>query len=751
MAKSRKRKRTSGGQSTGAAAGRSEAAAPVASAAAPPPDEEAGGRRAGRAAATAVRPGAFEAPEEELTGSRRVAWWALLALVFVVPIAMGNLTFLGVKAPLFWDAFDMPKMSVARILSLVALAAWAWDMLRRGGKLRHTPVDWLVLAFLAWVAISAATSIHLPTAIFGKARRYEGLISFLDYALIYFLLLQFVDSAARLRRLAQALFWSSIIVSAYGLLQYVGWDPAQWGPLPFEARRAFSTYGNPDLLGALLIFTVTVALGLALFERRRWWRLVYWIGFGINGLVLIVAFTRGAWIGGAIALLVLGVIAWRQRAHLSRIDLVPAIAFAAAGVALIVRSLSSTDEVMNFSKRLASIFQFGAGSGKTRTEIWNVAITAIKERPIFGWGPDTFRLVFPKFKPVEYIRDAGSLSVADNAHNYPLQLATGIGVPGMLLFYAVVVWAGIRSFRTVFTRSGDAALLLVGAFWAAAVGYLVQLFFGVSVTGTTFLLWVALAVALAPTARLIEVRAPRWGAVGAVVVTAACFAGVVYSGIILVADNIYMSSQLATDSQVRVQKIQQAIKLFPYSWTYRWGLGVAYSDEMNMYAQAYAQAQQSGQDGTAYAEAFREAADKAARAFSDTIRFMPDEYDTYVSLADVYNAAGETLDPSYFADAVAVAKDGIRVEPNGTSVRLQLTRALLGQGKNDEAMKLIRATVAMDPMNSQASLMLASILDQQGETEEALAVLQRLETVAPGQEGVADAIATLQARIEQQQ
>ncbi len=71
---------------------------------------------------------------------------------------------------------------------------------------------------------------------------------------------------------------------------------------------------------------------------------------------------------------------------------------------------------------------------------------------MLGWGADTFRLVFPKFKPLEYVRDAGGNSVADNAHNYPLQLASGVGIPGMLLLYGVFVWAGVRSFRTVFGR-----------------------------------------------------------------------------------------------------------------------------------------------------------------------------------------------------------------------------------------------------------------------------------------------------------
>ncbi len=526
MAKSRKRKRTSGSQSTGASARRPEAAPSSPSSApsgpavgetapAAAPKAGAGSRQARpperRSRPAPVAAAAPAASSDELTGGRRVAWWVLLAMVFVVPIAMGNLSFIGVSTPLTWDSFDMVKMTLLRMLSLVALAAWAWDMLRKGGKLRHTPVDWLILAFLAWVVLTTVTSVHVPTAVFGKPRRYEGLLAFLDYALIYFLVLQFVDGAARLRRLAQVFFWSSIVVAVYGILQYTGNDPASWGTLPFEVNRAFSTYGNPDLLGALLIFSVTVALALALVERRTWWRLVYWVGFGLNGLTLIVAFTRGAWIGGAVALVVLGVVAWRQRAHLARIDLVPAVAFVAAGAAVVVRSLSSTNEVMNFGKRLASIFEFGSGSGQTRTEIWQAAFAAIRERPILGWGADTFRLVFPKFKPVEYVRDAGGLSVADNAHDYPLQLATGIGVPGMLLFYAVVVWAGVRSFATVFRRSDDPARLLVGAFWAAAVGYLVQLFFGVSVTGVTFLLWIALAVALAPTARLIEVRAPRLG------------------------------------------------------------------------------------------------------------------------------------------------------------------------------------------------------------------------------------------------
>ena len=62
---------------------------------------------------------------------------------------------------------------------------------------------------------------------------------------------------------------------------------------------------------------------------------------------------------------------------------------------------------MNFGRRFASIIEFDSGSGQTRTQIWQAAIAAVKARPIFGFGADTFRLVFPQYKPVEYVEAAG--------------------------------------------------------------------------------------------------------------------------------------------------------------------------------------------------------------------------------------------------------------------------------------------------------------------------------------------------------
>ena len=172
--------------------------------------------------------------------------------------------------------------------------------------------------------------------------------------------------------------------------------------------------------------------------------------------------------------------------------------------------------------------------------------------------------MFPRFKPVEYVRDGGPFSAPDNAHDYPLQLAGGLGIPGVLMYYGIFIWAGVRSFRTVFRRSNDPGRIVVGTFWAASAGYLVQLLFGISVTGTAFLLWIALALILVPTARSVEVRARKWGTVFAAVIVVIAAGGFAYQGTFLLADNAYSHAQYAASSAESTAGALRAAKLNPF-------------------------------------------------------------------------------------------------------------------------------------------------------------------------------------------
>ncbi|PKQ17172.1 MAG: hypothetical protein CVT67_01655 [Actinobacteria bacterium HGW-Actinobacteria-7] len=675
------------------------------------------------------------AQSEKLSIYGTIAWWSLLAMIFITPIIISNLTFLGFSLPLSYDQFDIIKVFMQRVFALIALAAWGWDLLVNGGKIRRTPVEWLILAFLGWVTISMFLSIHPATAFFGKYRRFEGLLSLINYAVIYFLVLQYADRPSRIRKIAQTLFASGIVVAGYGVLQSLGLDPLTWGALPFEVNRAFSTYGNPDLLAGFLMFSVFISLGLALAEEKLVLRGVYWFGFLLNMWCTVVAFSRSAWVGGLAGMVIIVVFAVYQRASWKTEDWVFSGATAAVAGAAIIKSLSNPNEVMNFGRRFASILQFDQGSSKTRFEIWSAAWRATKARPLFGFGADTFRLVFPRYKPIQYVADAGYLSVADNVHNYPLQLMAGIGIPGMALLYGIFGWAAARSFPAVFNRDGGPNRVVLAGFWTACAAYLVHLMFGLSVTGTSFLLWVCMAIVLAPTAVTHEVKAPRWGiplAVGLVVLS---LFGVAYQVVYMRADNYYLRARIAAQGAERTALAQKAVELNPYNDMYRAEVGLAYTDELFSAVDAARQGQGVTMDQA------KLLFDKAEASLRSTIDFVPNEYDNYVFITNLYTLAGAVFDPTYYDKAVEYGRLGVKIEPYGPAIRYQLARALIETGKSEEAIQHLAFASRMDPNYPDVVLLLANTYQGLGQTDKAIAVLRKSENLP----GVADELKRMEA------
>ena len=188
--------------------------------------EPAASANAGRAAPGRARRGRSRA----MSLARRIAWWALLAMVFLVPVAMSNFTLPRLPdLPFTFDQFDIVKVFFQRVLGAgrarrlgVGHAAPGRQDPAHAGRLAHPRLP----------RLGGDHHGHLdPLAdrVLRQAARFEGLLSFVNYAVIYFLVLQFADRPSRVRALAQSLFWSSVVVAGYGVLQFVGLRPGRTG------------------------------------------------------------------------------------------------------------------------------------------------------------------------------------------------------------------------------------------------------------------------------------------------------------------------------------------------------------------------------------------------------------------------------------------------------------------------------------------------------------------------------------------
>jgi O-antigen ligase len=688
-----------------------------------------------------VEPGVVKATDG-MSSAQRIVWFCLTALVFLVPIAMSNANWIpqmfpnagwarSFALPLTYDQFDIVKVFVMRFFALAALLVWCFDFFLRGGKLRRTKLDWVILVFLGWVLITSFLSISPATAFFGKYRRFEGFFSFLTYAITFFLVVQVVDRPSRIRSLASTLSISSVFVSLYGILQYFGHDIINWGTkLPFDVNRGFSTYGNPDLLGGFLVFPLVITLAMALSEKRLGWRAFYWFAFFVAVGAWLTAFVRGAWIGGVVGLI--AVIAAIVLAHPSWgvVDWIGSVATGAFSSFVIIRSLTAQNDVLNVASRVGSIVKFNEGSSLTRFEIWQAAWNSIKVRPIFGFGADTFRLVFPTYKPAAYSTDAGYLSVADNVHNYPLQLASGIGIPGFLLLYGLFGYALFLGFKNAFSRGKGTERLAVAGFWAAALGYIAALSTGLSVTGSTIFLWIALAMIVAPSATERDHKAPAWGPAVGLSLGVVLMLAWAYNIAWITADNYYLRAQFpdATGATDSVSSIKTAISLNPFNDMYRTQLGQSYQEQMLGWINEGRTQQNAGKTAEAQTDFnnAKGAYQLAEQAYIDVISFVPTEYDNYVFLSSLYNQAGSYFDPALLAKSITNADAGIAVEPFGPAIRFQKAIALWTQGKPADAAAVLKDTVEIDPNYAEPRQLYIDALKATGNLAEARKQAQAL-------------------------
>jgi len=181
-----------------------------------------------------------------------------------------------VSVPLFFNLsssrmFDPDKLYVLYFLTILSGAAWLlkWTDLKLGasrkdtedvahGTLLRRPLVLPVLVLVGIYTISSFFSLMPADSWWGSYRRSQGTFAFYCYAILFLLVVHEMRNAAQLKRFQFVAILTSIPVSAYSVLQFLGADSIPWGD--FMTERSSGTIGNPIFLGAYLILVMPLTL-----------------------------------------------------------------------------------------------------------------------------------------------------------------------------------------------------------------------------------------------------------------------------------------------------------------------------------------------------------------------------------------------------------------------------------------------------------------------------------------------------------
>lgn len=435
--------------------------------------------------------------------------------------------------------FVVGKAIFSRILIEFAIILWVpVVILSKDYRPRKSPVFIALSIYILIATISSIFGVSLNVSFWSTYERMQGLIDLTHW-------LAFSIMITSVFRTANDWIWAlsfnlgvSILVSIIGLGQYFGIESLMSiiGIIS-QSTRIESSLGNATYVGAYCTINILISGALMCWafginnvkdssfkakggrqsrDRRKntgtnqrypnfnksfsYWILFYLVAIAVNTYTLALSGTRGALLGLGIASIYICVyytFAGKYRTLRPICLSILIFMLIAAGVFMgfkeqsIVKKVSQTNPI---TQRVAQ-FNLSDESLISRWHTWKAGISATKERPILGWGPENFIIAWAKY----FDHTSGVKERFDQAHNKLIEEATTKGVLGLLSYLSI--WATIGLTIRKYLKNTNAAqqgfLLFISA---ALLAYFVQnlFLFDTLTTYLEFIILLSLVAALSP-------------------------------------------------------------------------------------------------------------------------------------------------------------------------------------------------------------------------------------------------------------
>ena len=185
-------------------------------------------------------------------------------------------------------------------------------------------------------------------------------------------------------------------------------------------------YENPNDLAALTFLPLSLAAALFATETSPWIRRGALVSLFVLPTLILMTQSRG----GALALLVFGVLAWSGRRKRLRTLLAVALLGLLAvtvGPSGVWERFEQTSHSAAWSDDIAD--RMAATSSRQRWEILKTAATIATDHPAFGVGLGAYSLGHARYAPETGLK---------SAHNTFLDVAAETGFPGLLVFFGLL-------------------------------------------------------------------------------------------------------------------------------------------------------------------------------------------------------------------------------------------------------------------------------------------------------------------------
>lgn len=306
----------------------------------------------------------------------------------------------------------------------------------------------ILLAIIAVNLLSYLFSVNPYLSLWGdNLLPSDSFASVLLFVLAAFIYEQLFEGAYKVR-VAYALMAALALQVVYGSLQTVGMDFFTWN----YAKPVFGTFGSTVSFSTFLGCLIPLAI-VFYFSSSQWLikaLLLTLVAFS-NFLVLETASRTPAAVSIIIQLITLFYFfKYREQNSATRpLALLAVTIFVIHGLFLFKPSEKETLK-----------FKFGpeqlARGMEVRKILWWDGISAWKEKPILGYGPEAFSIAQRQFQGLEMNQTKHWHSSWVKAHNHLVQYLVSLGLVGLFAHLGLFAFV-VRTIANLFSRGGDSS------------------------------------------------------------------------------------------------------------------------------------------------------------------------------------------------------------------------------------------------------------------------------------------------------
>jgi O-antigen ligase len=378
-------------------------------------------------------------------------------LLFLVPLLPLVVT------PFMFFPFVSGKSFAFRVAVEMMLGFYAMLALLDGAsRPRLTPILRAVLLLVFIILVADLLGENRYRSFWSTYERMDGFVTLLHLAIYYLVATCVLDSDTWWRRFWNTSIVASVLMACYGLLQHAGWFAIYSG-----GERIDATLNNASFLAIYLLFHMFLAGLFMLKAGRPLLTAVYATVVVILSAALFLTATRSAILGLVLGSITsISILLWERRRDigLRRFTFgLLAFIFSAFTVFAAVKDMEAV-RANPVASRLAAVTWSGL-QNENRFQVWSIAVRAIVDKPLLGWGQENFNYAFnrhfdPRIDPQE--------QWFDRVHNVPLDWLIAGGIAGFLA-YALLFAALLRCLWRRGTYDGITRSLITGLLAGYAV------------------------------------------------------------------------------------------------------------------------------------------------------------------------------------------------------------------------------------------------------------------------------------------